>query len=244
MKTEVTIPILPCNSIDKILEFYQALGFAVTYQQKKPNTYAVVKLRGIELHFFVLKALQPERNYSTCYVLVHNIDELYESFVSGLRNLTGKLPVKGIPRINPLKDMPSYGVRQFIVIDPAGNYIRIGQPIEKTDDPNFRENNPDNRAANVSALAKAHDLATRLADGKGDHAAAARVLDKAMETEENFENIDLLRILILRLDMAIRLEEQDKASLLLNSTNQLIKQIDAASIAEELRLLEALKTLL
>ncbi len=244
MKTEVTIPILPCNSIDKILEFYQALGFGVTYQQKKPNTYAVVKLRGIELHFFVLKALQPESNYSTCYVMVHNIDELYESFVSGLRNLTGKLPVKGIPRINPLKDMPSYGVRQFIVIDPAGNYIRIGQPIEKTDDPNFRENNPDNRAANVSPLAKAHDLGSRLADGKDDPAAAAKVLDKALEAVENPDHIELLRVLILRMDIAVRLEDQENASLLLNSTDQLIKQIDAAGIAEELRLFEELKTLL
>ena len=24
----------------------------------------------------------------------------------------------------------SYGVRQFIIVDPGGNYIRIGQPIE------------------------------------------------------------------------------------------------------------------
>jgi hypothetical protein len=24
----------------------------------------------------------------------------------------------------------SYGVRQFIVVDPGGNYVRIGQPVE------------------------------------------------------------------------------------------------------------------
>jgi protein-arginine kinase activator protein McsA len=240
MMTEVTIPILPCNSIDKTLEFYQALGFTVTYQQKKPNTYAVIKLRGIELHFFVLKELKPENNYSTCYVVVHDIDKLYGSFVSGLKNHLGKHPVKGLPRINPLKDMPSYGVRQFIVIDPAGNYIRIGQPIKKTDDPNFRENNPGNKTAAVSALAKAYDLGSRLADGKGDPAAAAKVLDKALEASENPDHIDLLRVLILRLDMAIRLEDYAKASQLREEINQLIFQVDPDGIAEELRLLKEL----
>ena len=40
--TERTIPILPCRSIDDLLAFYRALGFAVTYQQERPNTYAVV----------------------------------------------------------------------------------------------------------------------------------------------------------------------------------------------------------
>lgn len=242
MKTEVTIPILPCHSIDNILEFYQALGFTVTYQQKKPNTYAVVKQLNIELHFFVLKDQKPENNYSTCYVVVHNIDELYASFVSGLKNLVGKMPVKGIPRINPLKDMPSYGVRQFIVVDPAGNYIRIGQPIEKKEDPNFGENNPDGKLAKVSALAKAHDLATRLTDGKGDPA-AAKVLDKALETTENPDNIELLRALILRMDIAIRLEDMLKVSQTLEKTNELLKHMDKGEIEEEMRLLEELKAL-
>ena len=36
---EITIPILPCRSINEMLEFYRALGFEVIYQQSKPNTY-------------------------------------------------------------------------------------------------------------------------------------------------------------------------------------------------------------
>ena len=36
--------------------------------------------------------------------------------------------------------MTTYGVRQFVVVDPTGNYIRIGQPIEKADSLIFKEN--------------------------------------------------------------------------------------------------------
>ena len=88
----------------------------------------IVQRGGIELQFFVLKALEPADSYSTCYVLVSDVDTLYQAFTDGLRAALGRVPSRGIPRINPLKDM-SYGVRQFIVVDPGGNYIRIGQPI-------------------------------------------------------------------------------------------------------------------
>ena len=127
--TERTIPILPCRSIDDVLAFYEALGFAVTYRQERPNTYAVVVRGGIELQFFVLKGLDPAASYSTCYVLVSDVDWLYARSRRASARPLGRVPTRGIPRIGALRDM-SYGVRQFIVVDPGGNYIRIGQPIE------------------------------------------------------------------------------------------------------------------
>ena len=51
MTDEITIPLLPCRAIKEMLEFYRALGFEVTYQQSKPNTYAVVRRGGIELQY-------------------------------------------------------------------------------------------------------------------------------------------------------------------------------------------------
>ena len=42
------------------------------------------------------------------------------------------MPTRGIPRIGALRDM-SYGVRQFLLTDPGGNIIRIGQPLAATD---------------------------------------------------------------------------------------------------------------
>lgn len=44
-------------SIDGTLEFWSGLGFAITYRQRAPNPYGVVKRDGYELHFFGLKGL-------------------------------------------------------------------------------------------------------------------------------------------------------------------------------------------
>ncbi|HZJ09174.1 MAG TPA: hypothetical protein VFD39_05725, partial [Trueperaceae bacterium] len=65
-----TIPALPCISLDETLEFFTAIGFAVTYHQKAPNPYGVVARDGYELHLFGLKGLKPEENFSTCLVMV------------------------------------------------------------------------------------------------------------------------------------------------------------------------------
>ena len=47
---EKTIPILPCQSLQPLLDFYTALGFEVTFEQRSPNPYAVVERGGVELH--------------------------------------------------------------------------------------------------------------------------------------------------------------------------------------------------
>jgi len=64
MTNEITIPILPCQSINETLHFYVALGFEITYQQTRPNTYACVRRDDIELHFFALKELAPADSYT------------------------------------------------------------------------------------------------------------------------------------------------------------------------------------
>jgi hypothetical protein len=115
--SEITIPILPCRSINEMLEFYRALGFEVTYQQSKPNTYAVVCRGGIELHFFSMREYEPANSYSTCYIRVSDVDGLYQAFTAGLRQAHGRLPTAGIPRVIPLKNKS--GRREFIIVDPG-----------------------------------------------------------------------------------------------------------------------------
>jgi hypothetical protein len=106
----------------------EAIGFEVTYRQKAPNVFAAVRRGPIELQFFVLKDYPPADNYSTCYVLTADVDRRYADFRDGLKRALGRVPSRGIPRIGALNDM-SYGVRQFVITDPGGNLIRIGQPI-------------------------------------------------------------------------------------------------------------------
>lgn len=232
------LPLLPCTSINETETFYKALGAKVTYKQKVPNNYIGFSLSDIEVHFFALKQLKPADNYSTCYLYVTGIDALYETCRAGLRSLYNKVPLKGVPRINPLKDIPAYGVRQFIIVDPSGNYIRIGQPITKTDSLVFSENNKAPLAG--TPLAKAYELGSRLADAHGDFETAARTLDKALTTADKNDSLNLLKVLLLRADVAQRLEDTVRFTELINTAEVLLMNFSATEVMEERRLLAEL----
>ena len=224
--TERTIPILPCSSIDEVLAFYDALGFVVTYQQERPNTYAVVVRGGIELQFFVMKGFDPAGSYGTCYVLVSDVDGLYETFRSGLRAALGHVPTRGIPRIGALRDM-SYGVRQFVVVDPGGNYIRIGQPIA---------GQPTPTVATAGRLERALAAAITLADSKGDDAAAAKVLDSAFADDSPVTGPTAVRALVVRADLAYRMGEPERSRAWLAEARAIGADAqDDRAIADELR---------
>ena len=42
--------------------------------------------------------------------------------------LSSKLPRTGIPRMDTLQDKP-WGLREFAIVDPDGNLVRIGQVL-------------------------------------------------------------------------------------------------------------------
>ncbi|MGC4896062.1 hypothetical protein [Micromonospora sp. DT31] len=48
---ETVVPMLPCVSAEKTLAFWQALGFALTYEQRKPYLYLAFRWSGFELHY-------------------------------------------------------------------------------------------------------------------------------------------------------------------------------------------------
>ncbi|WMX48991.1 VOC family protein [Streptomyces roseicoloratus] len=207
---EKTIPILPCRTLQPVLDFYTALGFEVTFRQRSPNPYAVVERGGIQLHFFGMKQYDPTASYSMCYVRTGAVDELHAAFRAGLKAAYGRIPTRGLPRIGPLKDT-TYGVRQFLLTDPGGNCLRIGQPTN--DDPHHRP-------APKETFARALHHAALLADSKEDAAGAARILDRALGIEDESPTpVQLLRLLVLRADVAGRLaDEKTTASALARAT--------------------------
>src|SRR5687768_1569229 len=102
MAGEITVPMLPCCSIDDQLAFYVAMGFEITYTQR-PNTYACVKYEDIQLPFFSMKGYdEPKNSYSSCFILVDDLAALHKVFSDGLRAELGKVPAAGIPRISKL----------------------------------------------------------------------------------------------------------------------------------------------
>ncbi|MER7540949.1 VOC family protein [Streptomyces sp. NPDC097704] len=201
--SEKTIPILPCRTIQPVLDFYTTLGFEVTFQQKNPGPYAVVQRGCIQLHFFGMKHYEPTASFSTCMVQTDDIDGLHETFRTRPKAAYGRVPNRGLPRIGPLKNA-SHGVRQFLMADPGGNCIRIGQQM--SDDQHHRP-------APKGTFARAVHHACLLADSKGDLPGAAQIIDRALRLwDERPTPVELLRLLVLRADVATRLGDGDAAT--------------------------------
>ncbi len=118
---DLAIPILPSRSIVKTAAFYKAMGFEGGPHEHDAN-YAILCRGSIELHFFAHAELKPEDSWAGCYIRVADVNPIYEA-ISALG-----LPGKGIPRMDRLEDKP-WGLREFSLVDPDGNLLRIGQII-------------------------------------------------------------------------------------------------------------------
>jgi hypothetical protein len=230
---ETTIPILPCRTIQPVVDFYTALGFTVTFQQKSPNPYAAVELGGIQLHFFALKHYEPTESYSTCYVRTDDVDGLYEAFRAGLKAAYGKIPTRGLPRIGTLKDT-SYGTRQFLMTDPGGNCLRVGQQTSQ---------DQHHRPAPAEPFARALHHASLFADSKEDPTGAAKIIDRALRMEDGQPTpVQLFRLLVLRADVAGRLGDEDTArTALTQATAVQLTDEERESVHDDLRRLEELR---
>lgn len=119
--SDLAIPTLPCRSVSVTVGFYKRLGFEGGAHEFNSD-YAILKRGTVELHFFSHKELVPIHSSAGCYIRVLDVENIYRSFVSA------QLPRTGIPRMDILEDKP-WGLREFAVVDPDGNLVRIGQII-------------------------------------------------------------------------------------------------------------------
>jgi len=121
--TTVAIPILPCRDLDRTLAFYGALGFSLDFEQLEPAPYAIVSFDEAELHFFVRPELEPPSVISGGYLRIENADAIHRAW-----SRLG-LPASGAPSLGPIDDR-EWGMREFELVDPDGNRLRIGHRIE------------------------------------------------------------------------------------------------------------------
>lgn len=117
---DIAIPVLPSRSLNDTLTFFQTLGFDGKIHNH--GDYAILTRGTAELHFFTDRELRPAESSAGCYIRVSDVESIYQAFSSA------KLPSKGIPRQDALEDKP-WGMREFAIVDPDGNLIRIGQPL-------------------------------------------------------------------------------------------------------------------
>jgi catechol 2,3-dioxygenase-like lactoylglutathione lyase family enzyme len=118
---DLAIPTLPCRAVSATVAFYRRLGFEGGAHQFNRD-YAILRRGTVELHFFTYQELLPAESSAGCYIRVLDVDSIYRSFSSI------QLPRTGIPRMEILEDKP-WGLREFAVVDPDGNLLRIGQVI-------------------------------------------------------------------------------------------------------------------
>ncbi|MFE7775821.1 bleomycin resistance protein [Streptomyces sp. NPDC057445] len=231
---EKTIPILPCRSVRPVLDFYSSLGFEVVFEQKSPNPYAVVERGAVQLHFFGMKHYEPTESYSTCYLQTDDVDGLYEAFRARLKAAYGRIPTRGLPRIGPLRDT-SHGVRQFLMTDPGGNCVRVGQRTSE---------DSRHRAAPKETFSRALHHASLLADSKDDPAGAVKIIDRVLRLEgEQPTGLQRLRLLALRADVARRLgDEGATTSALAEAASIQLTAEERESAHDDLERLKDLRT--
>lgn len=132
MRTERAEPILPSRNLEETRQFYQRLGFTSWWGGKGPWDYEIVSRGNLVVHFFRESALAPDSNETSCYWRVVDADQLHAEF-SALQ-----LPERGIPRLNPPVDQP-WGMREFTMVDPSGNLLRIGHDTMPSSEQELRQ---------------------------------------------------------------------------------------------------------
>ncbi|MEU8759387.1 glyoxalase [Streptomyces sp. NPDC048659] len=168
---ETAVPVMPCVSVDETLEFYQALGFAVIHEQRRPYVYLAFEWSGFQLHFGAApKGFDPTtEDGGGCLVVVDDVAAYHAEFTRAMRAAYGKVLAKGRPRITRFRP----GASRFTLVDPAGNGIIFIQ----RDEPKELEYGG---AKSLTGLAKAVDNARIFAEFKNDDRTALRVLTTAL----------------------------------------------------------------
>ena len=219
------------------MKFYRSLGFEVTREQTKPYVWGSVSRGGIRIDFTRVKGHDPA-NGPMCLVMVPEVEGLYASFITGMRRMSGRPPLAGLPRITRLRK----GSTRFMAVDPAGNqllFISRDEPEATYDmDPAAYEA--------MSPLSKALDTAVWRRDLKGhDDRAAAKVLDVALARKEPGAVLDYARVIAARAELAVALGEIERYHALRVELQQLeLRSEDRERYRDELQSADDLAAML
>ncbi|WP_433200786.1 VOC family protein [Dactylosporangium sp. CS-047395] len=222
MANEVTVPLLPCASIDDIEAFYGVLGFRTTYKQRKPNACVGVQREDLQLQFFEIPGFDPEQSYGSCLVLTADIEGLHRAFADGMRAAYGKVLVSGTPRMTrPRARKNADGVGGFSVIDPGGNWIRV-----------FRHAAAAPAAPPAGRLGKALANAVVQADSRGSAGQAVRILDSALARPQDGDDpVEQVEVLVYRAELALVLHDPTTAAAMLARARSVTLSHDEAERA-------------
>jgi catechol 2,3-dioxygenase-like lactoylglutathione lyase family enzyme len=120
---EHAVPILPSRDLDAALAFYERLGFESRGAPPSEWDYLIIGRGGIELHFYRDADVDPLTTAASCYLRVDDADATHGEWEAvGIEHdvATGSRLVAPVTT--------DYGMREFALVDPSGNLLRVGSP--------------------------------------------------------------------------------------------------------------------
>lgn len=199
---ETTVPLLPCVTPDETLTFWRALGFTVTYEQKKPYLYLAFRWRGFDLHYKrAADGVDPAmEDTGGCLVMVDEVAPYHAAFTEAMRREYGKVLSKELPRITRYRP----GASRFTVMDPSGNSIIFIQRDEPAD-------LEYGGSKQLRGLARVLDNARILREFKHDDRAAYRTLNSGLRRHgDRAPAVEHAVALAVLIEVATALEELDR----------------------------------
>ena len=110
-------PCIGVSNIEESVSFYTSkLGMRKTFENGNPVGFVIMKGDRAELHLSLCHDMKPQ---------IQNVAHLK---VSDANALFDHLSKSGVRIIKGLRDQ-QYGLRDFVIADPDGNRIDIGQPL-------------------------------------------------------------------------------------------------------------------
>ena len=105
------VPVLAAADLAASCAFWTAAGFDV--EAYSPD-FAAAEHEGVELHLVVREG--SDRQRGEAYLHVRDVDATHDAWAAA-----------GLP-VSTVRDEP-WGMREFDVVDPGGNKVRIGRSI-------------------------------------------------------------------------------------------------------------------
>ena len=168
---ETTVPGLHTHDPQATLDFYESLGFEVTWKQFRPYVYLAFRWSGFEPHYSAApKGLDPaQENTGGALVMVDAVAPYHEAITDAMRAAHGKVLSRGLPRVTRFRP----GASRFTLMDPSGNsliFIRRDEP----------EGLDYGGSPELEGIARALDQARNFREFKNDDLAAYRHLKSAL----------------------------------------------------------------
>lgn len=109
------VPVLGVRDLVEAEHFYASIGFVTL---SRHEGYLILGRNGAELHLSYSAEHDPATSDGMAYLRCAEVEQVFE-----------QLRAAGVPRLRELEDTP-WGMREFAVLDPSGNLLRVGRPAD------------------------------------------------------------------------------------------------------------------